>query len=267
VKGVENLFIDTHAHIDDKAFASTSTDELIRNADAAKVKHIIAPAVDLNTSINLRNIAEKYPQILFAAGFHCHEASEFSEDNIEMFKKLLQHEKCVAVGEIGLDYHYNFSPSDVQVEVLKTFLDLAVLIKKPVILHCREAEEDLLNILKLYGNKIKGVVHCYTGSEKYALEFVKLGFYIGFTGIITFKKCDEIREVVASIPADRILAETDSPYMTPVPYRGKRNEPAYLPFVAAEIAKIKQLSSDAMQQILVKNASECFGYRFYTDEF
>jgi TatD DNase family protein len=256
------VFIDTHAHIDDKAFSSTTIETILENAKKEKVRYIISPAIDIDSSIRLRDISEKYSKIYFAAGLHCHEASRYSVNDIERFRLVLEHEKAVAVGEVGLDYHYNFSPRHVQIDVLKEFFELAFSMNMPLILHCREAEKDLLELLETYDGKLKGVIHCYTGSKQFASEFLELGFYLGFTGIVTFRKSSEIREVAASTPVDRILTETDSPYMTPVPYRGKRNEPSFIPYIARELASIKGIPLETLEPVLLENASNCFDRDF-----
>ena len=252
--------IDTHAHLDDESMGNT--ENLVKQADESGVKYIIAPGVDLDSSLKVRDLADRFPGVYFAAGLHAHDASKFIERDLLQIKKMLTHKKAVAVGEIGLDYHYDFSPRSIQRHVLKRYLDLAVKIGKPVILHCREAEEDLFSILKEYDDKIRGVIHCYTGGVEWAEKFVKIGFYIGFTGVITFKKSESIREVVKTVPSHRLLTETDAPYMTPVPYRGKINQPANVRIVAEKIAEVKGMTLEQMERTFLENASACFGVDF-----
>lgn len=249
-------YIDTHAHLDDEAFSNPA--EVIERAEEAGVEYVIAPASNLASARKLQKMADDFPRLFFAAGIHAHEAKAFDEISYLEIKKILDHPKVIAVGEVGLDYHYDFSPRSLQVQVLKRFLELAAQRDLPLILHCREAEEELLAILGEFDRPLRGVVHCYTGEAKWAVRFVEMGFFIGFTGIVTFKKSDRIRQVVQEIPLDRILSETDSPYMAPHPHRGKTNEPAYLPLVADEIARIKGIEPEEMQKILLENAKKCF---------
>lgn len=256
------MFIDTHAHIDDKSFNEEKPEEIIARAKDADVGIIITPGIDYGSSLNLKGFADLYPEVYFAVGLHAHDAKNFTEKDFISMKKLLAHEKALAVGEVGLDYHYEFTARSLQKHVLKRFLDLAAKISKPLILHCREAEEDLYEMLSQYGGGLRGVIHCYTGNREWAKKFLDLGFYIGFTGIVTFKNSDEIRKVVEETQDDRILSETDSPYMTPAPHRGKRNEPAHLPLIVEAIAKIKGKSVEKMSQLLLSNAEKCFGVEF-----
>ncbi len=251
-------FIDTHAHINDDAYSREEIDEVIKRAYQSGVKYIIIPSVDYNSTLKAIEISNKYQNIYFTAGIHCHEAFRFTLEEFEKIEKALQHPKCIAVGEIGLDYHYNFSPPQVQKEVFAKFINLSIKHDKPMVIHCREAEEDMYRILSKFSGKVKGVTHCYTGDEVWAKQFLKLGFYIGFTGIITFKKSSSLRNVVRQIPLNKILSETDSPYMTPVPHRGKRNEPCYVPLVVEKIAEIKEIELKEVKRQVLENSFTLF---------
>lgn len=254
------MYIDTHAHINDEAYNNEPPEELLKRAEKDGVKYVIAPGVDLESSQELKDYSEKFPGVFFAAGIHAHDASKFYERDYVIIKHLLDHPKAVAVGEIGLDYHYNFSPKVLQKHVLNRFLKLAINIDKPVIIHCRKAEEDLYSMLRKMPNIPRGVIHCYTGGIDWAKKFLDMGFYLGFTGIITFKKSEEIRNVVRNTPIDRILTETDSPYMTPSPNRKIRpNEPRFVTFIADKIAEIKGMKKEEALPVFIKNAEKCFG--------
>lgn len=252
-------YMDTHAHLDDNRLSGI-IGEVLNRACEVGVKYIIAPGIDLESSVHVRKIADRFPRVFFAPGIHCHEANKFNRESISKIKGLLDHPKAVAVGEIGLDYHYDFSPPELQKKVFRHFLELALEMSKPVIIHCREAEEDLYSILSSYKEPPGGVIHCYTGNAAWAEKFLELGYYIGFTGVITFKNSGEIREVVKITPLERILTETDSPYMTPVPHRNVRpNEPRFIPLISAKIAELKYIEEKEAASIFLENAMKCFG--------
>jgi TatD DNase family protein len=253
------MYIDTHAHIDDEQFQHEPVEELISRAGEKGVRYIIAPAVGTESAAKLMEYADRIPGVYFAAGIHAHDALKFFEKEYVTIKKMLAHPKAVAVGEIGLDYYYDFSPRSMQIHVLERFVKLASLLDKPVILHCRQAEEDLYNILKSANGKLRGVVHCFSGNEEWAKRFLDLGLYLGFTGAVTFKNSEQTRQVVETIPIDRILTETDSPWMTPAPFRKiKPNEPAYVGVVADKIAEIKGVDKEKAAEIFLDNADRCF---------
>jgi len=253
------MYIDTHAHIDDKQFQHEPVSELIKRAGEKNVNYIIAPAVDTESAAKLMEYSEQFPGVFFAAGIHAHDALRFFEKEYVALKKMLSHPKAVAVGEVGLDYYYDFSPRSMQIHVLGRFVKLALLTDKPLILHCRDAEEDLYDILKKEKGNLRGVIHCFSGNTEWAERFVELGFYLGFTGAVTFKNSEHTREVVKTVPVDRILTETDSPYMTPAPFRKiKPNEPAYIPVIADKIAELKGIGSVEAARVFLDNADQCF---------
>jgi len=253
------MYIDTHAHINDEAY-SEPVENILKRARQKDVRYIIAPGIDLESSRKLKDYSKKFSGVFFASGIHAHEASKFCEKDFVFIKHLLENPKAVAIGEIGIDYHYDFSPRSLQKHVLERFLKLAVKINKPVILHCREAEEDLYSMLKEMPEIPRGVIHCYTGNLYWAKKFLDMGFYLGFTGIITFKKSEDLRDVVRNTPINKILTETDSPYMTPAPHRKVRpNEPQYVTFITDKIAEIKGLDKEEALPVFINNAEECFG--------
>lgn len=249
-----NIF-DTHAHYDDSRF-DEDRDELLCSLKEKGVSHIINCGCDLKSSLTTLALSEKHDFIYAAVGVHAHEAEEATESDLTEIEKLYENKRVVAVGEIGLDYHYDFSPRERQLEVFERQLALANKLKLPVIIHDREAHEDTMNLLKKY--KPKGVVHCFSGSAEMAKEIVKLGMYIGIGGAVTFKNAKKPVEVVEYLPIDRLLLETDAPYMTPVPYRGQRCDSAHIAYTAEKIAEIKDLDVQELIDICNENAKRLF---------
>lgn len=251
----KNIF-DTHAHYDDSRF-DEDRDELIASLSEKGVSHIVNCGCDLKSSLTTVALAEKYDFIYAAVGVHAHEAEEATEGDLAEIERLYEREKVVAVGEIGLDYHYDFSPRERQLGIFERQLILANRLDLPVIVHDREAHEDTMNLLKKY--KPKGVVHCFSGSAEMAKEIVKLGMYIGIGGAVTFKNAKKPVEVVEYLPLDRLLLETDAPYMTPVPFRGQRCDSAHIAYTAEKIAEIKAIDTQELIDICNKNAKNLFG--------
>lgn len=251
----QNIF-DTHAHYDDSRF-DEDRDELLTSLPAKGVSHIVNCGCDLKSSLTTLALSEKYDFIYAALGVHAHEAEEASEKDLLRIAELYSKEKVVAVGEIGLDYHYDFSPRERQLEVFERQLELANRLDLPVIVHDREAHEDTLKLLKKH--KPKGVVHCFSGSAEMAKEIVRLGMYIGMGGAITFKNAVKPVEVAKMLPLDRLLLETDAPYMTPVPFRGTRCDSAHIAYTAEKIAEIKGMDTQKLIDICNENAKRLFG--------
>ncbi|MBQ7861294.1 MAG: TatD family hydrolase [Clostridia bacterium] len=249
-----NIF-DTHAHYDDSRFEE-DRDELLCSLKVKGVSHIVNCGCDLKSSLSTLNLAEKYDFIFAAIGVHAHEAEETTEDDLAEIEKLYSNKKVVAVGEIGLDYHYDFSPRERQIEIFERQLILANKLNLPVIVHDREAHEDTMNLLKKH--RPKGVVHCFSGSAEMAKEIVKLGMYIGIGGAVTFKNAKKPIEVVEYLPLDRLLLETDAPYMTPVPFRGQRCDSAHIAYTAEKIAEIKGIEAQELIDICNENAKRLF---------
>ena len=246
--------IDTHCHLyDNKLYPKL--DEIILNAKKANVEKMICIGDNLNTSLKSLEIAEKYNNIYATVGIHPHESKDVSEKYLSKIEHYSNHQKVVAIGEIGLDYYYNFSDSKIQKSVFLEQLKLAKKLNLPSVIHCRDAYEDLLEII-IESEHNKGVIHCFSGDLEFANKIINLGYYISFTGMITFVK--ELEDVIKNISLNHILIETDSPYLAPVPYRGKINEPAYVEKVAEKIAEIKNLSAQEVIDITTNNANVLF---------
>lgn len=251
-----NNIFDSHAHYDSEAF-NDDRKELVSALPEQGVCGIINCASDMASSLTSLELADGFDFVYAACGVHPHEADKCKSGYLPVLKKLCMEEKCVAVGEIGLDYHYDFSPREIQKTVFEQQLVLAKELDLPVIIHDREAHEDTMTLLKRY--KPKGVVHCFSGSAEMAKEVVKLGMYIGLGGAVTFKNARKPREVAAVVPEDKLLIETDCPYMTPVPHRGKRCDSSYIPFTAEVLAEVRGVSAQDILDLTRKNANILFG--------
>ena len=251
----KNIF-DSHAHYDSEAF-DADRKELLNALPERGVCGIINCASDMASSLTSLELADEFEFIYAACGVHPHEAEGCKDGYISVLEKLCTEKKCVAVGEIGLDYHYDFSPRDIQKTVFEQQLILAKELDLPVIIHDREAHEDTMNLLKKYTPK--GVVHCFSGSAEMAKEVVKLGMYIGLGGAATFKNARKPREVAEVIPSDKLLIETDCPYMTPVPFRGQRCDSSFIPHTAEVLAQVRGVSVDEILDLTRKNANTLFG--------
>lgn len=248
---------DTHAHYDDERFDEDG-DTVLEKLDEHGVSLVVDPACDLSSCEKVLKLAEKYSFLYAAVGVHPHSAEEDGKDDyIEKIREFAKHKKVVAIGEIGLDYHYDFSPREKQKEVFAEQLKLANELDLPVIIHDREAHADTLKLVKKY--RPKGIIHCFSGSAETAKEFLKLGMYIGFTGSITFKNANKLLLAASVVPDDRILLETDSPYMAPVPFRGERCDSRLIFATAEKLAEIR--NTDA--QTLIDRAREN-GIRIYS---
>jgi TatD DNase family protein len=263
------MLIDTHCHLDFNRFDG-DRDEVVQRALQAGVTRIVVPGIDLLTSHRAIALTERYPQVYAAVGVHPNDvpSDEESPDGvIRQLRELAQHPKVIAIGEIGLDYYRDRTPADLQHLWLGLQLDLAAELHLPVILHNREASEDILDVLaewvqglprELQGRP--GVLHSFSGSWEDAQSALRIGFYIGFTGPITYKGADQLRHVAASIPLDRILLETDAPFLSPHPHRGARNEPAYVRFIAQKLAEIRNIEAQAVADQTTSNAKALFGW-------
>ena len=254
---MNNIF-DSHAHYNDEQF-DIDRDSLLASLPEAGIVGIINCGTDVKSSLESLVMAEKYPFVYAACGYHPESALDFTDDNLLEIDKMLSHRKCVAVGEIGLEYHYDFVPKDVQKYVFEKHLELAVKYDMPVIVHDREAHADTMELLKKYNPK--GVLHCYSGSAETAKEVLKMGMYIGLGGAVTFKNAVKPVEVAEMIPIDRLLLETDCPYMAPVPMRGKRNNSAYIEYVAEKIADIRGISAQELLCITADNTKKLFNIK------
>ena len=252
------MFIETHCHLD---YLKNETLEVIRaKIKEAGITKVITIGVDPLNIDTVRELANNHEEIYFTQGIHPHDAKEATEIEFKKISERSNEKKMVAVGEIGLDYHYNNSPPEIQRTVFERQLQIACDQDLPVVIHTRDADEDTKAILKNFSHKLKrkGVVHSFTSSRELA-EFV-LGedFYLGFNGIITFKKAENVQEVVKITPSHRILFETDSPFLTPVPHRGKENAPYYLPFIAQKVAELIGLDLEELKKQVYQNSLTCF---------
>lgn len=252
---MNNIF-DSHAHYDSDAF-DDDRKELISALPQRGVCGVINCATDMATCEVSLQLADEYDFIYAACGVHPHEAEECAENYLVPLREMCLKEKCVAVGEIGLDYHYDFSPRDTQLKIFEEQIILANELQMPIIVHDREAHEDTMNLLKKY--KPKGVVHCFSGSAEMAKEVLKLGMYIGLGGATTFKNARKPLEVAAMVPEDRLLIETDCPYMTPVPFRGQRNDSSLIPYTAQVLAGVRNTTPEEILETTRRNANKLFG--------
>ncbi len=251
------MLIDSHAHLDSSQF-DADREHVVRRALEANVK-IISIATDITSSLKTLEIARKY-ELRCTVGIHPHQAEQFSEEEtLEQLRKLCAEPEVVAIGEIGLDYFKEYAPRESQLKALRAQLALAHELGKPVVIHLRDATEDLLQILKEHRG-VRGVIHSFTEDWGLAQELLALGFSLSVNGIVTFERSQTLRDAVAQIPLERLLVETDCPYLAPVPLRGKRNEPSLVRYVAQAVAHIKRVSFDAVAQATTRNTRELFGF-------
>ena len=245
-----NIF-DTHAHYDDEAFDS-DRESLVLSLKDRGVVGIVSCGCDIASTVANQNLSHSFDDFYFAAGFHPENLEDFSVEDLEKLEPFFADEKCVAVGEIGLDYHWMNSTKEKQRELFVAQIEIAKAKGLPVIVHDREAHGDTLDILK--ATKPSGVLHCFSGSVEMAREVIKLGMFLGFNGVATFKNARKIPEVIKGIPLDRIVLETDCPYLAPEPHRGKLNDSSYIPFIAQRIGEILGISAQEVLDVTNKNA-------------
>lgn len=250
----QNIF-DTHSHYDDEKF-NPDREMLLSTLQSQGVSDVVSCGCDIETTRFNFDLAQTYDFMYFAAGFHPECLEGASLKDLELIKKFAQNKKCVAIGEIGLDYHWMSSTKEVQKEFFTAQIELAADLDLPVIVHDREAHGDTLDILK--ATKPKGVVHCFSGSKEMAHEIIKLGMYIGMNGVVTFNNARKSLEVVKEIPLDRLVLETDCPYLAPVPHRGKRNDSSLIPFVAEKIAALLEMDVQELLNITNENAKKLY---------
>ncbi len=249
---------DTHAHYDSSAF-NPDREAVLAALPEAGVALVVDPGCDLPTSRAALALAEQFPHVYAAVGIHPEDCAGYTDADLDALRQLCRHDKAVAIGEIGLDYYWAENPPrEFQQQVFRRQLELALELDMPVIIHDREAHGDSLAIVKEYPG-LRGVFHCFSGSPEMAAELLKRGWYLGFDGPITYKNAKRAPEVAAITPLDRILVETDSPYMTPVPFRGKRNDSRYLPYVLEKLAEWKGVTTEEMTDITFANGKRLFG--------
>jgi TatD DNase family protein len=253
------MLIDTHTHLDDPRFDG-DRDAVIERARKAGIEALVTIGCDLATSRSAVALADRHSDVFASIGVHPHEAKHVDDAWYSEFRRLAQHRKVVAYGEIGLDYHYNHSSPQSQRQRFREQIQLARELRLPVIIHTREAQEDTITILKEEkAAEIGGVFHCFSGDAWLAKDALDLGFYLSFSGILTFQNAAMLRDIAKQAPLDKLLIETDCPYLTPVPHRGKRNEPAFVPHVARQLAAIRpDVSYEDIEQATSANAKRLF---------
>lgn len=250
--------IETHCHLD--YLKAASLEEIISKSKEVGVEKFITISVDPENMDKVFEIATNNEEIFFTQGIHPHDAKDCNQSVLDKVANRCSEKKMLAVGEIGLDYHYDNSPREIQKEVFKAHLEIAIKYNKPVVIHSRDADEDMMSILKEYAPKMikKGVIHSFTSGQELAQLAIDLGFHLGFNGIITFKNAQAVRDIVSMTPVDRILVETDSPFLTPVPNRGKENNPSNLPHIINKLAEIKEIDPIELSHITYRNADKLF---------
>ena len=247
--------IDTHAHLDMlEAYAEFYISEAAQN----NVDKIIIPAIDADGYPNIVELAERFKPVYFQLGLFPSEAADWDDDYPKLIKDLAKHPKCVGIGEIGLDYYWDKSFIDLQKKVFIEQIKIANELNLPITVHDREAHEDCLAILDKYNKSSQVVFHCFSGDVDFMHQVVERGYYIAIGGIVTFKKATTLHEVARAVPLDNLMLETDCPYLAPVPFRGKENQPAYVKFVAEEIARIKEVSLQDIATVTTRNAEKVF---------
>lgn len=251
------MFYDTHAHYDDEVF-DQDRDVLLPELYRQGITLINDIGCDIPSSKQAISIAEAYPFVYAVVGAWPGNTGDMTEADLDTYRHLAGHPKVVAIGEIGLDYHYDDVPREIQQHWFDRQMALADELGKPVVIHEREAHGDGMEIVRKWANKVPGVFHCFSGSAEMAQELVRLGWYVSFTGVVTFKNARRALESIAAVPMDRIMIETDCPYLAPVPYRGKRNHSGYVPKVAEKIAEIKGLSTEEVAAITMENGKRFF---------
>lgn len=252
------MIFETHAHYDDEQF-DQDRDEILRSMAAGGIGTIVNVSASYDSCRRVVDMVQAYPFMYVAVGVHPDEVGALNEERLEEMRKLCEDPKVVAIGEIGLDYYWDKEAREEQRHWFIRQLELARKLGLPVLIHSREAAADTMEVMKGYGKGLKGVIHCYSYSAEMAKEYVKMGYYIGVGGVVTFKNARKLKETVEEIPLTSIVLETDCPYLAPVPYRGKRNSSLYLPYVAEEIAALKQVSFEEVVSQTERNAKDLYG--------
>lgn len=257
------MLIDSHCHLDSPDF-DADRDEVIERAVESGIERMVAIGTgegppDLEAGLRM---ADRYPTFLATVGVHPHDAGKATDDTLAHVSALLSHPKAIAIGEIGLDYHYDFAPREAQQQVFIEQMRIAAAHRKPIVIHTREAWEDTFALLEKHWapHKIPGVMHCFSGGQKEAARSLELGFYLSFGGIVTFPKAKELQKAASEAPLERILLETDSPYLAPVPKRGKRNEPLFVGYTAQKVAALRQMTFEEIAAATTANFSRLFAH-------
>lgn len=252
------VLVDTHAHLDMEDLRR-QLPEVLKRARDNGICAIVTIGIDYDSSREALEIARENPMVYATIGVHPHNAKDLKKDDFIKIKELANERKVVAYGEIGLDFFKNFSPKDIQLKVFEEQLDLVEELGLPVVIHERNAQDEVYSILKSRNSKLnRGIIHCFSGNVDVARKFIELGFLISIPGIVTFKKAETLRQVVKEIPLDSILLETDAPFLAPEPYRGKTNEPSYILWTAKAVANLRGISLDELAHITTENAKKIF---------
>ena len=252
------MLIDSHTHLQVSQY-NKDRDAVLKRAQDAGVETILIIGIDLETSLSAIELAEKHENLYATVGMHPHDAKKLTPDVLKTFRELLNHPKVIALGEIGLDYYRNLSPPDVQKDAFEKQLNLAEEMEMPIVIHNRDAYKDILPILESRQGQIQGVLHCFTGDIELMERSVEIGFHIGIGGIVTYPNAKEMQAVASKVPSDRLLIETDCPWLTPQFRRGKRNEPSYVRAVAEKIAELRNTSIETIGEITTNNFKTLFG--------
>ncbi len=253
------MLFDTHVHLNAEQFTE-DLNEVIDRARMEGVQYMVVVGFDRPTILKAMELIEEYDFIYASIGWHPVDAIDMRDEDLEWIEELAKHPKVVAIGEMGLDYYWDKSPKEVQQEVFRKQIQLAKKVKLPIVIHNREATADIVTILKEENAaEVGGIMHCFSGSVEVAKECVEMNFYISLGGPVTFKNAKKPKEVAQEIPLNKLLIETDCPYLAPHPYRGKRNEPSYVKLVAEQIAELKGLSFEEVSQVTTENAKILFG--------
>lgn len=252
------MLVDTHTHIEGERF-DEDREELIKRAKDTGLKYIVNSSFNTESMIKARDLSSKYDMVYFTAGFHPSDSSDYDKEKEEILIEIAKDKKCLAIGEIGLDYHYSLYDKDTQIKVFERQIEIAKSLNLPIQIHSREAAKDTFDILKRNNAyDVNVILHCYSGSYEQAKEYQKLGAYFGLGGVLTYKNSKKMIEVAKNIDINNLLLETDAPYLSPSKHRGKRNEPSYVMLVAEKLAKIREISVDEVISITYQNAKNAF---------
>lgn len=254
--------IDSHCHLN-YDFDGKTVEDLVREAGAVGVGTMVAISVDFDTHPEVLAISEKFPNIYHTVGLHPHEGAHWKAGDADYIRKAVKHPKCRGIGELGLDYYYTLSPKAEQLHALREQLELALETELPVVVHSRDAEDDLFPELEKYAKRVKsgnevGVIHCFTGTQTFGQKCLDLGFYISYSGILTFKNAADLRASALAYPLDKILVETDSPFLAPIPFRGKKGEPSMVLQTAQKLAEVRGISLEEVAKATTANSRKLF---------
>ena len=256
------MLIDSHCHLNFD-YSPKSAADLIREAGEADVRFLVTIGTEMKAIPELEALSEKHTEVFHTVGVHPHDSIEMLDEDLAALAAAAAHPKCRAIGEIGLDYHYAHSPPPVQVRRLREQLDLAIQVKQPIVIHSREAEAELLSALRDYAGRVPGaecpgVIHCFTGTKEFGLACIELGFLISFSGILTFKNAEDLRDCARTFPLNHLLVETDAPFLAPIPFRGKKCEPVMVRQTALKLAELKNVAIDEIERATTENARRLF---------